>query len=37
MKFKKGNYVVEVTDPNTFSVFIREGFKKVEEKPKEDK
>jgi|GEM_PF-4809635 hypothetical protein len=29
MKFEKNGHIVEVTNPNTFNVFEREGFKLV--------
>lgn len=31
MKFEKDEIVIEVTDPNTFNIFKREGFTMVEE------
>jgi hypothetical protein len=31
MKFMKNGHIVEVTDPNTFNVFEREGFVAVSE------
>jgi hypothetical protein len=36
MKFKKGNYIIEVSDPNTFNIFEREGFKPVEDETDEE-
>lgn len=36
MKFQKNGHTVEVTDPNTFSIFIREGFTEVEEDEKSE-
>jgi hypothetical protein len=35
MKFKKGNAIIELTDPNTFSLAKRSGFEPVERKPEE--
>ena len=31
MKFQKDGQIVEVTDSNTFSIFIREGFTEVKD------
>jgi hypothetical protein len=31
MKFEKDGIVIEITDPNTFNIFKREGFTMVEE------
>jgi hypothetical protein len=36
MKFEKDGIVIEVTDPNTFNIFKREGFKEVEETEDEE-
>jgi len=31
MKFEKNGHIVEVTDPNTFNIFEREGFVTLDE------
>ena len=31
MKFEKDGNVIEVENPNTFNIFVRDGFEKVEE------
>jgi hypothetical protein len=36
MKFEKDGIAVEITDPNTFNIFKREGYKEVEEKEDEE-
>lgn len=35
MKFKKGDIVIELSDPNTFNIPIRDGFVPVTEKEPE--
>lgn len=36
-KFKKDNQIVTVTDPNHYSIFIREGYKEVKTKEQKSK
>jgi hypothetical protein len=36
MKFEKDGTIIEIEDTNTHNIFIREGFKKVEEEVDEE-